>query len=835
AVVFAASAKVVNDDSAPGCTTLGGNCHSLQVNLNNDAVTYTVDDVQPDTVYTVSFMYKRQRGEGFKFNILDFTDADGDGVESGMLTDASWTMHSETFKTPGESDMPIDFKLRFFKSSSGEVEFYLDNIQMTEAPEPTKFNDFSYDYGCCPRDFCWTGELIPEHPSCIHDDFYEKNVSMPPIGYTLADPDFVEGPNGFLDAPNGFRCINGEWDFARAKFRPFYDGAGYCPNETQCFIGGSHLAELACVNHTEVRSASPGEDADLEYFYCYEGNWTTRTKEIALQLLNMANSSTDNVYTIFCDRYDRSLNPDELFSYYRDYVGENIVTILNSDMVNEFCVMELNGQVIAGVSLNEVAINETITEGCAASSIACLDVECDPETNCPENQPDATTPKELSFIQILKGYEQNEYCDDVDYELNEYQRCKKEDVYYNPKLRSVIFTKPTDPIQAVPIDDEKTFIEVVFDYLMSIIRDILEIAGIPQPQLELVQKSQLDFVEKAGSFDKLYISYSPDGPNGNPREIKAIRETRAHRVSPTTAEIELRTFITAEYLNYQSPICRRYFYKNLPNAGDDVIRQISQLENVQCTPVILEDQQQWMHSIYVDEPVFENIPSELRDVKLWIGASDTFWNDITAKIRTQAPPAMPAGAEPPSTPSFSISPTPAIVDTPVEFTIEENPDSVNWIATTWYFGDGQKASSAFNISSEHRYAKDTVDKDPYTVTLCVMNNNHKINCEATKTVDIGPAPTVTVTTNEQEEDRTADITVEIDGGASPYNIRVEWGDGDDSEENDQGASSNFEHEYDDDQFEDPGSLRKEIKIIGTDKDGAKFEKRETIIIKNNVD
>jgi hypothetical protein len=848
-IVFAATATVVYDRTSPSCFVNldddkpSPNCHSLFVEAGvGESVIYTIDAdlVETDTQYSVSFMYKLKSKTGKLEFILPDLVLPVAEESRGKVNDRTWTLFTTTFTTP--DDIRADgFRLEF-KAVGGNVDFYLDDIQMTRSPEPTKFNNFRYEAGCCPFDYCWTGGAIAAHPSCIHDDYYEYNVSMPPIGFELADFSGISS----LDTPNGYRCINGTWNFQRAKFTPLFDSAGFCPLPSQCFIGTENNGhppsepwkavdpEYACVENNTV-SPYKGEDENiLEYHYCYNGNWTTRTKEIAIQLLTMAQDSGSKEYTIFCDRYDRSLNSDELMSLYRDYIGENVAMLLSSAQINEFCIMDLNGQVIAGVSLNNVSINKTIQSGDCGSTLGSMMYPelYDADTGCPLSN---EQPPSKSFIQLLKGLDNNDYCDSAMDEEDDfnglYHQCKNEDVYYNAHLRSVIFAKPTPDRRSVPLKvEETTYIwDLVFDYLKQVITRLLGITGLVNPQLEIAQHSEMGFIEKAGSFDKLYINHHDEGPNDNVRQIKAIRETRAYRIQGNP-QIQYATFISAQYLNYQAPICRRYFYKHVPDAGDILRRQISHYTTdlIQCTPVIMGDDQ-WMHSIYVEDPAFENIPGtetsppfvaaadDLTSVRVWKGGSDTFWNDITAKVRTQHPTHIPndAVAPRPAEPDFVSDPEIPVAGAVTEFNITSpGADSKELIARTWSFDDGQNASSAFNITTKHMFE---AEKD-YNVKLCVMNTNYKTRC-AERTITVIAGPSVEI---DEEDPQDYEISVDftITGGNPTYNFEIDWDAGDGEDEEDSiDEESNFgggifesDHEY-----EDPGQYL--INISGTDGTG----------------
>ncbi|NQU78864.1 hypothetical protein HQ545_03785 [Candidatus Woesearchaeota archaeon] len=802
---FAASAKIIKENTAPGCYDYEGvnvkDCNVLFADASSGSVTYEVNNVQPATTYTVSFMYRIESGGSFDFEI----DSRYIEFEIETVDRKGWNLYSTTFQTSEDTEDSFDVILRW-----SDAKLLIDELQFIEAPESVVFNNYEQEVGCCPYDFCYTGGLMTSHPSCVHSDFYEKNVSQPPIGFDLADfKGNLNQPFTFLKAPNGFRCIDGDWKFSRAKLTPLHDGAGFCPNETQCFIGGGHLAEIACVNDSTFHQYPKvaDDDSPFEYHYCYDGNWTTRTKEIALQMLNMANRSNNNDYTIFCDKYDRSLNMDETMSFYRDFIGEDIAKMMTSGQVNEFCVMDLNGQIIGGVSLNQPIdyIPGAEEGGCIKGNLACLtEGNCDEDLCLIDPSPEliGTIVPPKSFIQMLKGPDATDYCagalgeeDEEGYGL--YHACDGEDVYYNTKLQNVIFTKPTTRAQSVPFEADRSFIDVIVDAIRGVFRSLLSIAGAATPVTDVVQQENLDFIRRAGSFDKLYLSYSHDGPNGNPRTIRAVRETRA-RMRADGLGVEYKTFLSAEYQNYQVPICHFFYRHNYHK----VRAQISSADNIQCTPVILDDEQ-WMHIIYVEEPVFElgTEQADLRSVRIWKGLSDTFWNDITSKIRNQIPKDM-EGTAPPS-PTFSTWPDPVVARAKTNFTIT-TPESEDqrFVARTYDFGDGMQASSAYNLTIRHSF--ESPDEDPgYSVRLCVMNQYFRITCASPVNVPVVEGPSVSILAREQDVDSHITFDFEISGGTPPYNVEVNWGDEEDDIFEEVEGSFPETHEYD---IEDRGDV-----------------------------
>ncbi|MBI5881378.1 PKD domain-containing protein, partial [archaeon] len=531
---------------------------------------------------------------------------------------------------------------------------------------------------------------------------------------------------------------------------------------------------------------------------------------------------------------NRALNPDATMSYYRDYVGDNIANILTSGLANEFCVLDLNGKVIVGLSLNK-EVNETSAEGgcvpCGWSALregACVD-------GCLVGG-EGSAPK--SFLQVMKGSNKNTYCDSViDNKDGAYHACEGTDVYYNAKLKNVIFTKmhqlPNDDRQVVPLTTTVSFIDRIIEAIRSVFRNLLNIAGLVNPQLESAYKSQLDFVARAGSFNKLYLSFSPEGPvSGEPRTINAVRETRASLFEGT---VSIRTFISAEYHNYQTDICNFFYKHNYPYLR----AQISKQPGIQCTPVIL-DEDNWMYSVYVEQPFFADIEdtTDIRSVQVWLGDSDSFWNDITAAIRTQTPP--PYGDDLPDTPTFDLTPVDPVIGTKVNFSFTLPAEQArDIIAMTWDFGDDNKASSAYNITTLHKYAESKTGG--YDVYVWIMDSNFRIRKSDPKHVDVALAASVGIT--EEWPQSTADlrdgnisVSFTITGGNTPFSgVDIAWGDDTFTEVGElSGTSFTQEHQYD---F--PGlalgynQVKHNVTVSGFDRDDVPFSQTKEITISHS--
>ncbi len=848
AVHASANAFIVADTLAPEGQ------HALRVEAaSGKFIKYSVD-VEPAKTYTLSFYYRVVDGQ-FTFS---FQKKAGGliGDISKSYSSRDWTRVEYTFTTDGSpGDDNISVELRFTGNEDGRTSvFLLDAIQLEPAPEATKFNDFKHQAGCCPFDFCYTGGLLKDNPECVHDDFYELNVSQPPLGYDLASFGGNSPTVQLLHAKSGYRCINGSWKFSRPKFTPLHDHAGFCPDDSQCFIyaGGNPDASVACVNNGTFHMYS-AEGAEADSYYCFDGNWTTRTKEIALQLLDMA--GPDDTYTLFCDRFDRSLNPDHTRSFWRDYVGDNIAGLLTPDLVNEFCVLDLDGQIIAGVSLNPQGrqINESKLYDSEKDCVLCtgMDWLADPPVCDSDGCKVGATlqPQPKSFMEMLKGPDDVDYCDSVISDPGSfdglYHQCRHADVFYNPKLQTVIFTKPQDvdgSFEAVPFKTQESFISRVFARLKGIIRRLLGVVGVSRSVSEGLPGAQLDFVRNAGSFNRLYISYAPDGPEGHPREIRGIIETKAH-LKLDDSGVEMKSFLNIQYRNYRVPVCRYFFKHNFPHLQ----KQISKDSSIYCSPLI-EDPEDWVYSVYVENPRFGDIgstesfasDSDLIPVREWTGAADTFWNDMTAKIRTQDSSEFDdrfSGASAPAVPEFSFAPADnPVAGAPIEFTLLSEPAAgERFIAVTWDFNDSFRSTSAFNVTTKHRYSEAGV----YHPKVCIMNQFYKISC-AEQELDVNVGPAVTINEMPQTNDGELCVNLSFTSGNAPANFIIDWHDGLDSSYQPTtvaGALINvtpwmvYCHSY---SFGNAFALDPWIGVVGSDRDGAPFDNQKQLVVRRTI-
>ena len=138
--------------------------------------------------------------------------------------------------------------------------------------------------------------------------------------------------------------------------------AGNCVNATQCLL---HLQGNASYDGDVsrwFRLSDPklwprcvNSSQNILDYLCENGNWTTRTKHVALQFLQVAEAAQDD-FTLFCDRYERVLNR---FSYrlqgvpVENYLGRNCPSEGGLiPCVNSLCVLATPAAIAVGTTLN---------------------------------------------------------------------------------------------------------------------------------------------------------------------------------------------------------------------------------------------------------------------------------------------------------------------------------------------------------------------------------------------------------------------------------------------------------------------------------------------------
>jgi len=282
----------------------------------------------------------------------DFCSVKGDyfcsyGDDKNKTIDAASQWSDDSSGTA----IAIDRNTKNDLSSLDKIYFDLDEAQ-------------SRDKGCCPKESCWNGVYCVEGISEPLDYAkYDESYSSVPLNFNGKHSDAFSKYFGYNNESNDFSqyvCVKeeigstGSLDF-EASWKPTYykerwdnstdyEPRGYCLEDTQCWNG------ISCVNdgwYTDKNSGSIN-NLDGDHF-CEKGKWTTRTKVVANQLLDLAGTK----YSIHCDELNKVVNSLEDVPGLEDYYNS-----VDKPM-NNVCVLKYdkndNGifDVAAGVSLND--------------------------------------------------------------------------------------------------------------------------------------------------------------------------------------------------------------------------------------------------------------------------------------------------------------------------------------------------------------------------------------------------------------------------------------------------------------------------------------------------
>jgi len=209
--------------------------------------------------------------------------------------------------------------------------------------------------GCCPLDSCWNGTGEIDDQSL--DSSYNPTINLPV-------------------AANNFRCIGGSWVDLPPKRT--WDNAqlGYCPQTFdqngqltlgRCLVKPTNDEDNVGNNDKPQLFFERGDEpacikADqyiLDHFCDEDGNWTSRTKLLAMNLLSVAESEPfkGKPYTLYCDKPE--LMFDDLRPLERQGIpGKPGVCLGGPDgdtempCYNNFCLLRVGGVSVVGTTLN---------------------------------------------------------------------------------------------------------------------------------------------------------------------------------------------------------------------------------------------------------------------------------------------------------------------------------------------------------------------------------------------------------------------------------------------------------------------------------------------------
>ncbi len=271
---------------------------------------------------------------------------------------------------------------------------------------------------CCAKEQCWDGNR------CV--DNQKSDVTSAPI-YSA-------------------RCIDGVWVPSKIKYIPDGSKSGYCGKESQCLLSVEQVATEKCIDSGTYRQDN----------YCEDGNWTSRTKLLALKFLKIKNELGNSDFKLFCDNKTNTLN-------YLEYtIGDLPVSaILESDLgTNNFCVLITQGKIVLGSTTNH-ELKNVRDKGVLGIG------------NCDNTQ-------------ALVADGEYHFCDPSSKKL-----------WFNQKLNSFIFSN-----SGVEIKSQTEQASLIRSLIKNIIDKIKRIIGAVQPEQVLDDT----FIKGITKFDRLYLS-----------------------------------------------------------------------------------------------------------------------------------------------------------------------------------------------------------------------------------------------------------------------------------------------------------------------------------------
>jgi hypothetical protein len=254
---------------------------------------------------------------------------------------------------------------------------------------------------------------------------------------------------------------------------------GSCTNSTQCLIhllgNDTYDGDIQrYFKQLDTPGLGPRCANNSQYildYSCDAGNWTTRTKYLALYLLKYAEANSAGAFTLYCDTYERVLNQ---FSYY-------VKNVLVSDYFQNACVIQ--GKTVP--CINKICVLRTPQVVAIGTTI-----------NGPINDP------ARSFLIALN--ESPSLCDGHDAEHGtDFTKCEAEKpVWYNPSLQAVVWLSAGS--LAPPTADTRTKITTPMSSMSSYVMNVLHNEA----------KSGMNFIyfPRTRLFNHIYVAQN--GPRG---------------------------------------------------------------------------------------------------------------------------------------------------------------------------------------------------------------------------------------------------------------------------------------------------------------------------------
>jgi hypothetical protein len=179
---------------------------------------------------------------------------------------------------------------------------------------------------CCHPDDCWNGTDCVG--SQLPGDLPYGTLGIPEIG---AESEFA-----------GQRCINGEWQKAELKWDWLDMNWGYCPDMSQCLFDTATCYPSGW--YSEYKTIA---GMSVPALYCQNGDWTSRTKLVAQEMLNIRPDD----FVLDCGPAQDVLN---FYSQKTSFsqIADRFENVAVAPELNNFCILTYGNSVIIGTSYN---------------------------------------------------------------------------------------------------------------------------------------------------------------------------------------------------------------------------------------------------------------------------------------------------------------------------------------------------------------------------------------------------------------------------------------------------------------------------------------------------
>jgi len=406
--------------------------------------------------------------------------------------------------------------------------------------------------GCCPGNMCWDGT------SCVTDQ--------------LMQPSTVD--------ESGVRCENGLWGKAEFKFDPQRRSKGVCPSPLHCFLGNETTDALS---KQDLHGLVPPSDKQASCIAsgkfvldrsCVGGVWSSRTKQMALNLLKFAeDQGTD--YAMFCDSPERIVNLHDPTGLSGNFIGSDCQVNGNSvDCSNNICVLRYGDDFAIAASLNgNMALERFLGKIDASKSNICAGAK------------------------IPGGYHS---CDSISRSGNEYT------VNYNADTQTIAVLSSGSIVEE---PQQSTFANLFMPWITKILEFIF---GSDQATGIDGEVTDYEFFNTASDYNKVYAV-----SKGEKRVFAFFEEDKWYPEAAPENEGQYYDFIGVNYEGFTFTEDACLFFRSKYRTNPDPSNTENGFPNIQCQ----DDGRNLALTAYREAKT----PSDTQVTETWL--------DITARFR----------------------------------------------------------------------------------------------------------------------------------------------------------------------------------------------------------